>query len=304
MRTWFCTIGLVMLCCLALPALAAEKAEDAPAPAAVVKPVYQIRTDRSGSQLNWLTGQLEAVGIGYATERGKMAKQQARATALAIMLQEARRALPGIHIDAATTLAAVMAGNESERLLDAALAQMVPIDERWEPARGRYTVVAVLSLFGQEGITYLGSKGLVAAKAIEVPMEQVNLLTPVPRGHTPQKFSAPYSGVIINADHVMLTPCLFPRVLRFDGKEIWGPSMLKPAAAVSGPVRYCANLQTALNEKLAGDSPLIIEAIGVGMGSYPVLNVDDVLLTLMQHKYHALLDRTPIIVTLGQSGSD
>jgi hypothetical protein len=72
-------------------------------------------------------------------------------------------------------------------------------------------------------------------------------------------------------------------------------------AVITGPARYAPNLATALEQKLAGDNPLIIEAIGVGRGCYPVINVDDVYLLLTEHKFKSLLNNLPLIITLGQT---
>ncbi|MHB9133882.1 MAG: hypothetical protein ACYDBB_22680 [Armatimonadota bacterium] len=292
-------IGLFAVAC----AWAAEPAAQEPVvvpPAAVVVHSYQISTSRTGSQVNWLTGQLEVVGIGYANSKGELAKMQACANAMSIMLNEARRGLPRIQVDATTALAASLNDDAQKRTAEGVLSNLMIIDELWNAKERAYKVVGVLPLYGQSGFTYLATKSIISGKTLELPVEQLSILKPIPRGHTPQRFTAPYTGIIINADDVAINPCLFPRILRFDGKEMWGPANAAPAPLIDGPVRYAVNLEDAITRKLAGDKPLILEAVGVGQQCYPVLNVDDVYLALYEQKFHGLLNELPLIITLGQ----
>ncbi|HOF88495.1 MAG TPA: hypothetical protein PLZ36_10390 [Armatimonadota bacterium] len=293
------TLLRTLACCAcALAGLLAWSQTAAPAPA----PGYAIRTDRSGAQINWLTGNLEAVGVGYVRDRSAMSVRQARTTAMTIMNREARRVLYTLRVDAHAILGDLAKDAQALRALDSLLAHLTVIDEK--TSAGVVAMVGVLPLYGEQGVTYFGAKGLSTAKAVEVKPAELTLLPQIPRGHTPQRFDGPYTGVIINADAMVLTPCLFPRVLRYDGKELWGaalPQPMTPVAVVNGPVRYAANLEAAIAGKLAGDRPLILEAVGVGQGCYPAVNLDDVFLVLNEHKYQSLLTNLPIIFTLGKT---
>lgn len=276
----------------------APPADPPPSP---VNTSYVIRTDCTGAQVNWLTGQLEAVGIGYIRDRSKMAGRQARMTALATMRMEARRVLLTVRVDAATTVADLAKDAQAQRALDNILNNLATIDERTNG--GKVTIIGVLPLYGEQGITAFCAKGIAAAKPIEVKGADLNLIPEIPRGYTPQKFESPFTGVIIDADSMLVSPVLFPRVLRFDGKELWGPllpSPISPVAIVNGPARYAPNLQAALTGKMAGDRPMILQAIGVGKGVYPAVNLDDVWLLLTEQKYKSVLNNLPVIFTLGQ----
>ncbi len=268
-------------------------------PQPIVSAVYKIRTDRPGALVNWVTGQLEVVGKGFAPGPGALARAQARATAMAAMLGEARRYLPTILADTRTTLAPVLTKDDTARqAMNGLLGNLTVVDELWNPDRRVFTIVAVLPIWGEFGLTYLGMKAL-DAQPIEVPQEKLTLLKPMPRGHTTQRFAGPYTGVIINAEGALLSHCLFPRLLRFDGRELWGPSNLKPAAVITGPIRYAVSEDEAIADKLAGDRPLLLQAIGNGPGGNPVLNLDDVYLVLSQEKFERLLEQVPLIVTIG-----
>jgi hypothetical protein len=298
---------IVLLLALTVVAVTAWAATTAPVkpvtsatlPRPVVNPAYKIHLDRPGALINWVTGQLEVVGKGYATGPGKLAQAQARATAMAAMLGEARRFLPTVLADSRTPLTQVLTKDPARQAMNGLLANLTVVDEMWNADRRVATVVGVLPIWGEFGLTYLGMKAL-DPKPIEVPVEKLSLTRPIPRGHTPQRFEPPYSGVIINAETALLTPCLFPRLLRFDGRELWGPSNLKPAAVITGPIRYAVSVDQAIEEKLAGERPLILQAVGNGQGSNPVLNLDDVYLVLTQEKFERLLEQLPLIVTLGK----
>lgn len=295
-RTLLCLVGLVVCSCASLAGWTAEPAAK-PAPS---KTTYEIRTDRTGSQPNWLTGQLEVVGVGYASTKTGVAKGQARATALSMMTAEARSALGRVPVDASILLSAALKTNEQRQLADEAVSNLNVINETWDAEHGIYTVVGVLPLYGNNGLTLLGSKALGAAKPQEWKIEQLTLTTPIPRGRTPQQFEAPYTGIIVDGDAVLATTCMYPRLVRFDGKEFWGPSNLSPAAMITDSFRYASNLQTAIAQKLAGERPVIVSAIGTTPDGYPVFNVDDVYLLLREQKAVRLLEKSMIVITLGR----
>ncbi|MHB9025384.1 MAG: hypothetical protein ACYC7E_14645 [Armatimonadota bacterium] len=302
-----------LLCCLlaatalwaeetaAPAATAAPAVAKTPAPSApIVVSAYAIPTDHSGSQVNWATGQLEVVGVGYATAKTEIAKRQAYTTAMIIMIEEAKRALATFPIDATTVVAPSSKDAAGMAIVNSVLANLVTIDERWDGGSGTYAVVGALPMFGERGLVPLVVKNLGTPKPVEMPIDKLALISPIPRGHTPQRYAAPYTGVIINADAVPIKACLYPHLLRFDGVECWGPAALKPEQLAAGPVRYARNVEEAINLKLAGSAPMILQAIGTGQGYYPAINVDDVFLVLHEHKYTALLDHLPLVITLGQ----
>lgn len=298
--------ALFLLClCVTLPLLADEAPAPAETPALAplvrINPRYVVNTEHLGSRVNWLTGQLEAVGIAFANSAGAIPRVQARANAADLMRREARKGLLALPVDGTRTVRAAVEDEAGKQACEKVLNGLTVVEERWDPRTRKYTVIAVLPFYGEQGATSLGLATLKDAPPVTLAEEQVLLKLPVPRGRTPQRFDAPYTGIIINGDSVLLTPCLFPRLLRFDGKEFWGPSTLTPSMAVDGPVRYLPNLQAALDSGLAGERPLVLDAVGTGQdGYYPVLNLDDVYTLLLQQRDEKLLSRSQILVTLGQ----
>jgi hypothetical protein len=270
---------------------------------------YAISTKASGAQINWLTGQIEAVGIGYGTSGNADAQAQARATAIIVMVHQARRLLPLLPIDADATMGDVAARLGVPADMESIFTGIVTVDEYWEKDTHRYVMVGVLPIYGMtgtgrdndKGITQLASEVVFKETPAVPALSDMMLLRPIPRGHTPQRFSEPFSGIIIDADNILLSPCLYPRLLRFDGQELWGPETTDYASMLAGPVRYARNVDDAVYSGLAGDHPAILQAIGSVYDRYPILNIDDSYLLLRNDIQHGLLARLPIVITLGQT---
>ena len=272
---------------------APEETQPVPPPVA-----YQIDAERTGHAMNWFDGQMEVVGKGFAPDKGGIV--QARATAYTILINEARRAIATLQVDSATLLGPVLKEEQAKRIADEMVARIVIAAEQWDEATGAYTIVGVMPLYGQHSLTYLGAKAMTSFKPIDLKDDMITITAPIPRGHTPQKYEEPYTGIIVDGDKALLTPCLFPRIMRFDGKELWGPFIITPADAIAGPVRYAPNLAAALRQGVAGDRPLVLTAIGNGLSYNPVLNLDDIYLAMLQQKKARIFNRLPIVITLGQ----
>jgi hypothetical protein len=292
--------GILLAFILALSAAAWCESCPPVGPAVPINPAYEIALTVTGAHFNWSTGQLEAVGLGYAPGGDLEAMQHARSVAVMQMVQEARRIFPSLAVDGIGTLQGAMT-DANKAAIDAIFTAVSVVDERWNAATHIYTVVGIVPLFGEHGVAPIAVKLLPDTATQRLSMDELNMLRPVPRGHSPQVAEPPYTGVIVNGDLALLKPCLFPRIYRFDGLEIYGPSA--PAADILpyGPVRYVRNLDEALAQKVAGDKPLILEAIGTAKGGlYPVINLDDAYRAVRAQRDEKLLERQPLVITLGQ----
>jgi len=297
-------LAVLYTCCLAISAWTENLPASTiatPAPKSAHVTGFRIRTDQCGSALNWFTGQLEAVGIGYTVEKGEMGRFEAQSTALALMRLEATKVINDISIDGMATLGSLNDG-DLPRLRAMLLKDLTIIKEEWREQAGSFTVIGVLPLYGPTSAAALGvRRATMSSPIIEVAASELNLASFIPAGYTPQPFTAPYTGVIVNCDHVLISPCLFPTLLRTDGKPFWGPiTEPNPLLVANGQMRYAPDLQIALQQNLAGKRPLILTAVGAGKGYHPVMNIDDVFLALQQQKKTELLQRKPVVVTLGQ----
>ncbi len=216
-------VWALLILCLMTAAWANQPATPASSPVPPVITHYQLRSDRTGCQPNWFTGQLEVVGIGYAVGTGDAAKYQALAVGQTIMRLEAARGLAKLSLDGSSTLGS-LTDETTHRLIDQLLDNLTIVDEKWDAQLGAYAVVGVIPLYGPNGVTVLGvKKAALTDPLLEVKELELSLLTPMPVGFTPQPFTAPYTGVIVDCDRLVISPCLFPDLLRTDGKPCWVP---------------------------------------------------------------------------------
>jgi hypothetical protein len=98
-------------------------------------------------------------------------------------------------------------------------------------------------------------------------------LIPLETGDAPA-----YSGVLIDARGLDLSPALFPRVVNEDGRVVYGPEFFLPNyAAERGPVAYYDNLSAAQADDRVGFDPLRITAMRVSgrNSSNPVISNSD-----------------------------
>ena len=225
---------------------------------------------------------------------------QARSTAYTILLGQAKKAIGGVRVDGAGLLGAALTTDDVKKVEAELIAGIVVAAEDWNADKGVYTIVGVLNLYGNKGMTFLGAKAALSFKPLELAKDQIVITVPMTRGMTPQTSDGPYTGIIIDGDEALLTPCLFARVMRFDGKELWGPMTLSPAEVISGPVRYARNLEAAFKSGIAGPRPLVLTAEGNGQGCNPIVNGDDVYQLMLQQKRSNLMSRLPVVITLGQ----
>ena len=294
---------LVAVLGLGLAALAATKHISPPPPTAVpvVKKTlpYLIATDHTGSLVNWSAGQVEVVGVGLTQGNDALTQWRARTNAMVVLVEEAKLALAKVRLDGTTTLKPVLEKAEFQEQAKGFVGNITVVDEIWNKKKGTYAVVGTIPLFGAQGLVTLGAKALPPFSALELKEDLLVITAPIPRGYTPQHAAAPYTGIIINGDDALLTPCLFPHIMRFDGKELWGPAAVAGDNLTRGAVRYAPNLETALDKKAAGERPLVLSAIGNAQGSYPIVNLDDCYLVLTQQKATHIFDNLPIVITLG-----
>lgn len=81
-----------------------------------------------------------------------------------------------------------------------------------------------------------------------------------------------FSGVVVDASGLKLSPALMPRLVDEDGKELYGPSMASPDwARKQGLAAYVSTLDAAKKEQRVGEKPLVVKASKVS-GSDIVLS--------------------------------
>jgi hypothetical protein len=289
-------LKLMILLLVSIPVFAYEK----PVPDIAVIPLPTgviVTTDRANARVNWADERVEAVGISYITSFDKYSLIIARKAALQVMRNEMKNIIPTIAIDANKKVADAV--NGSEDIIMKMVDKVEIIADYPDRTSKRYVIIGILPVFGEAGFTSL-AYNVIGNNVFKTTAKEITFTVTVPHGHTPQIADGPYTGVIINNDNAQVKPSILPRMLRFDGKEIWNPNDAPLDKAATGPIRYSRNLKTALDSNAAGTNPLILEAVGNYGGFYPVFNVDDIIfIHQLKEEDDELFNQLPFIFTMG-----
>jgi hypothetical protein len=287
---------LLIIVLISLPVFAIEKTVPdiavIPLPTGVI-----ISTDRANARTNWAAERIEAVGVSYITSFDKYSLIISRKAAYQVMRNEMKNIIPTIAVDAEKKI--FDAVKDSDDIIKKMVDQVNIIADYPDKKNKRYVIVCVLPIFGENGLTAL-AYNVTGNKISSIKAKDITFTITIPHGHTPQLADGPYTGIIINNDNAQVKPSLLPRMLRFDGKEIWNPNDIPLDKAAAGPIRYSRNLQSAIDSNAAGTNPLILEAVGNYGGYYPVFNVDDIIfMHQLKEEDDELFSFLPFIFTMG-----
>ncbi len=287
----------LILLLIILPAFSKEKT--VPDIAVIPQPNGVIAsTDRANARENWAAERIEAVGISYITSFDKYSLIIARKAAYQVMRNEMKNIIPTIVVDADKKIADALKGSE-DTILKKLLNQIKLVADYPDRINKRYVIIGVLPMFGENGLTSL-AYNVIGNQVLNITDKDIAFTVTIPHGHTPQLADGPYTGIIINNDNAQVKPSILPRLLRFDGKELWNPNDAPLDKAATGPIRFSRNLKSAIASTVAGTNPLILESIGNYGGYYPVFNVDDIIfIHQLKEDDEELFSQLPFIFTMG-----
>jgi len=112
-----------------------------------------------------------------------------------------------------------------------------------------------------------------------------------------------YTGIIIDARGLKLTPALFPRILNEDGKEVYGLGFVAQNYAQElGLVSYVQNLSEAYRNERSGINPLRIDALRTAgrLNSDIIIANSDAVRMHESQQNLKLLERCRVIVIMGE----
>ncbi len=232
-----CTVvGVCLSSLLIVSSASAQAPPGAPPPAASRSPA-----------IDWRSGVIAAVGVGQPPSN-PVNVAQARALAIRSALIDAERNLAslayGLAVHAEATVESLVASNDAIR------------------AR----VEGVL-----KGARHVGQPNYLPDGSVELTIvvkrsDLANAVLP-DAGFAPAMLppvSGPYTGLIVDARGLNLTPALAPKVLDDRGQEVvYGPSFVtRDSAARSGVAGYARDLGGARGDERAGPNPLLLKGVG------------------------------------------
>lgn len=116
---------------------------------------------------------------------------------------------------------------------------------------------------------------------------------------------APYTSVIIDTTGMGVARSMSPKILRFNGSEVWGTVKVDyDFVADHGIVAYARNMPDAYSNERAGDNPLVIRAQRRGPSSYKcdvVLSDDDADYLLSENRQSGFLKDYRVIFVVDAS---
>ncbi len=236
--------------------------------------------------INWQDGNVTVVGIGApplkyegkANER-PMALRAARTVAYRNLLE----IIKGVQVDAETKVADFMTESDVIHAKVEGVIKGARVEDTRYIEDGTVEVTMVLNLYGRFTDEILGPKLRQAApsqpqhRTASAPQEN----RPIQPQQAQQPVAAPeaapqtvvepaaqpgvvYTGLVIDSRGLNLKPCMSPRVLDEDGREVYGSAFADREWAVQyGMAGYSKDINAAQSNQRVTNNPLTIKALQV-----------------------------------------
>jgi hypothetical protein len=236
-------IGVVFLAAWETPCKAAAKKEQGePDPNAVI-----IQKERG--LLDWSRNYIEATGLGVVPKgsTGAQGKALARRGAIVDLQRNLLEFLSGVQVDARTTMNDFMAEDRVRTEVHGMIRNIELLEGEWDGES--YTV---------SGRVKLPQILVVVAPAIEAKAPKAS-----PQPSAP-KTSGRFTGLVLDARHLSIVPCLSFRLIDEGGREVYGLNFADPKFyQQSGLATYYNNLDYAKGEIRVAANPIVAKAIRV-----------------------------------------
>ena len=205
-----------------------------------------------------------AYGIGLP-KNGVMA--MARVAAIMDVQRNLLGILKGVQIDADTLMQDLIVQNDIvKRNISGLLTGAQIIDEGSNPD-GSYYVQMRVPLYGaSDSIASAVLPAVLGNNAPEpFPAVTVSMLS---QDEMADIQSTNYSGVVIDADGMGLSPTFSPVIYDENGRAVYGANNIDPNYAIrEGMVRYADDVAEGTNNSRAGSNPLVVKATNVRGGA-------------------------------------
>ena len=208
---------------------------------------------------------ITAVGIGRPDERGMAMSREAAVVAAQRNLLSI---IQGVQIDSETIMRDLMIESDVVKRNVSGLLVGAKIIEENMLSDGSYIVKMRVPLYGKSGS--------VASAVLPVVMnDKPQPVQKAERNNIPQPEaekiqSENYTGVIVDAGGMNLSPTFSPVIYDENGRDIYGAKNIDADFAVrEGMVSYATNVNDEVAKNRAGNNPLIIKATRVKGGASP-----------------------------------
>lgn len=228
--------------------------------------IAQFIEKKVSGEVNWTLGYIRATGSGFQAEWAKQEAQKvesARVAAVGVAERNLLETVKGIVIDSQTTIRNQMVENDiiNKRVTGVLkgariLEDLTKVDEYPDGSvKVTITVEAPINGKGQLADIILPDR-IESKNPFDVTKAEAKV-----KGITIDQV---YTGLVIDAKGLGVTPAMAPKIITDDGMEIYGyASVNRDYAIKQGIVGYAKDIDSAKNLERVADNPLIVKAVKV-----------------------------------------
>lgn len=259
----------------------------------------------SKGNVSWEKGaqaEVTALGIGLPPENaGRGGQALARRAAIVDAYRNLAEIIQGVNVDSETTMENLAVTSDVVRAKVSALVRGARIVGEGAEADGSYCVQIVVPLYGRnQSLAAVALPQLKQEKAAFASVEETELSSK----EQDEIASASYTGVIIDASGMGLTPTFSPVIYDENGRAIYGIRNIDRDFAIEqGMTEYASDLQAAAGgASRAGANPLVLSAVAVQGGKNSankvnvVVSVSDGDRILLANESSGVLERCAVVL--------
>lgn len=266
----------------------------------------QVASLTQGGGVDWENTQMiVAVGVGSPPEG--MAAGRANALARRAALVDAERVLAetisGVQVDSETTVSMLEVQSDIVRTKVNAIVKGFQVLGEEIGADGLYYVKIGVPLFGNNSLAAVVIPEVRSNAKPEPLIDISTKRTIITEVEVNSIRAENYTGLVINAANMNLSPTYSPVIYDTEGNAIYGIKNIDPDYAISkGMVSYANDPEVAQNESRVGNRPLVINAEAVRSGKNSVnpvnivVNRDDAERILAANQTGQFLEHCAVVV--------
>ena len=187
---------------------------------------------------------------------GAQAKALARRGATVDLQRNLLEFLNGVQVDARTTMNDFMAEDRVRTEVHGLIRNVEILEGEWDG----------------ESYTVSGRIRLPQLLVIVTPSIEAKGSKPKPASSSAPKTSGKFTGLVIDARHLQITPSLSFKVVDEGGREVYGINFADPKfAAQSGLATYYNNLDYAKGEIRVATNPIVTKAVKLSQDNLAIV---------------------------------